>query len=565
MTQHLYLIGFMSAFLAACGSGGGSGTPASALPWQGVVLDGYIQGAQVCLDLNDNQGCDANEPSATTGTHGFFSLDVGGIEAGALQSAHLIAVVPDTARDSDDHGRMLKDVGKSGYVMMSPAAGFLSEDGKTLRSAVVSPFTTLISYEMLKNPSKDDVKLIEREVKVALGQLDTTLMDDYLARMTLDEGLNLQARAIALGVANGRQVLQLSGSSDRVALLGAYAYARKNAHLLKGKTAEQIKAEVSSSQIELIDEAELYSNSSKQDVQALLAQGIYAPICLADCSATGFDGYQKTRGIHGQWVIQPYQLKKSAWTPVAALPDDGSRFLLDAAWRPMASSGTFVSDGQGRVSWEQTGQSFKVSARVFDMALLDKKMIANIPNIDANTKEALENSPAPAFPEGSQTITLNATASADSYMISLQQLDANTPIQGMARLETLLQTFATGKTSHRSYLAWAPYVLTFDDDRKITVWNGAPASCQVGSVCPVPVATGSYETRTVQNQRMLVTDLQMGTGRLMFAQYTDLLGVQQLAGGVFYPKGASRVLGGGYNKTAIGGLMTTSQKPPVVD
>ena len=202
MTQHLYLIGFMSAFLAACGSGGGSGsgsgTPASAQPWQGVVLDGYIQGAQVCLDLNDNQGCDANEPSATTGTQGVYSLDVGGIESGALQSAHLIAVVPDTARDSDDHGRMLKDVGKSGYVMMSPAAGFLSEDGKSLRSAVVSPFTTLISYEMLKNPSKDDVKLIERKVKVALGQLDTTLMDDYLARMTLDEGLNLQARAIAL-------------------------------------------------------------------------------------------------------------------------------------------------------------------------------------------------------------------------------------------------------------------------------------------------------------------------------------------------------------------------------
>jgi len=250
---------------------------------------------------------------------------------------------------------------------------------------------------------------------------------------------------------------------------------------------------------------------------------------------------------------------------VADLPDDGSRFLVDAAWKRTASSGSFVSDGQGRVSWEQTGQSFKVSARVFDMALLDQKMIANIPNIDAAAKEALLNSPAPAFPAGSQIISLNATASADSYTISLQQLDANTSIRGMARLETLLQTFETGKTAHRSYLAWAPYVLTFDDDSKITVWNSAPASCQVGSVCPVPVATGSYEIRTVQNQRMLVTDLQQGTGQLMFAQYTDLLGVQQLAGGVYYPKGSSRVLGGGYNKTAIVGLMTTSQKPPVVD
>ena len=62
-----------AALLAACGGGGGSATTGP-VTLAGAVIDGYISGATVCLDLNSNGACDAGEPSSTTGTNGRYSL-----------------------------------------------------------------------------------------------------------------------------------------------------------------------------------------------------------------------------------------------------------------------------------------------------------------------------------------------------------------------------------------------------------------------------------------------------------------------------------------------------------
>ena len=66
----------IAASLAACGGGGDSGqpsagggtTPTTPTPTiTGKAIDGYLAGATVCLDLNNNGVCDAGEPSAITG------------------------------------------------------------------------------------------------------------------------------------------------------------------------------------------------------------------------------------------------------------------------------------------------------------------------------------------------------------------------------------------------------------------------------------------------------------------------------------------------------------------
>ena len=46
----------------------------------GIAVDGYISGATVCLDINENNLCDSNETSTTTSTDGSYSLDVNATE-----------------------------------------------------------------------------------------------------------------------------------------------------------------------------------------------------------------------------------------------------------------------------------------------------------------------------------------------------------------------------------------------------------------------------------------------------------------------------------------------------
>lgn len=71
--------------LAGCGGGGGGDSapppvvnPPAPQPTtttlSGVVVDGYVSGATVYLDLNNNNSQDTGEPSATTGANGQFTL-----------------------------------------------------------------------------------------------------------------------------------------------------------------------------------------------------------------------------------------------------------------------------------------------------------------------------------------------------------------------------------------------------------------------------------------------------------------------------------------------------------
>lgn len=119
-----------AALLVACGGGGSGGSPGGN-PISGTVIDGYIEGAKVCLDLNANGACDVGEPSATTDSNGKYTLAPGSANTANL---NLIAEIPETAKDSDDGGQTLAAAGKSAYTMATFAD----------QPAVLTPLTTLI-------------------------------------------------------------------------------------------------------------------------------------------------------------------------------------------------------------------------------------------------------------------------------------------------------------------------------------------------------------------------------------------------------------------------------------
>jgi hypothetical protein len=131
--------------VAACGGNGGDdGTPAPVVEQvsiTGVVIDGYIEAAQVCIDLNGNGRCDAGEGQARTDAVGAYTLL---IPKGS--TAPLIAeVVAGVSRDSDTPGATV-DVS---YRMTSPSPAY---------STTITPFTTLVHLTRVTNyPLAEDL------------------------------------------------------------------------------------------------------------------------------------------------------------------------------------------------------------------------------------------------------------------------------------------------------------------------------------------------------------------------------------------------------------------------
>lgn len=146
-------IGILLGFLAACGGGGGgsSATPtATPVTLSGKVIDGYITGATVCLDLNSNNTCDAGEPSTTSGANGSYTLPP---YTGNIAGLQVIAVVGPTAVDADTG---VIGAG-NGYSLMAPAAA----------SQTVTPLTTLVSTTIAAGGGESQVSIGEAISNVA--------------------------------------------------------------------------------------------------------------------------------------------------------------------------------------------------------------------------------------------------------------------------------------------------------------------------------------------------------------------------------------------------------------
>jgi len=167
----------VAVMLSACGGGGSSVGPVTL---SGAVIDGYIKGATVCLDVNANGVCDTTEPSAVTDVNGKYSLTVPtGVSTSGL---HLIAVVPVGAEDSDTPGTPVANA----YKMLAPAD----------MPAVVSPLTTMVSTEMIANgKSVADARIASR-TNLALP-VDYDFMKDHVASATSDTKAHNVAKVMA--------------------------------------------------------------------------------------------------------------------------------------------------------------------------------------------------------------------------------------------------------------------------------------------------------------------------------------------------------------------------------
>ena len=138
-----WLSGIAACLLIACG-GGDDGV---VVVVRGLVIDGYVGGAVVCLDANGNGLCEEGEARAVSDAAGAYQLQVSAGSKGPL----LAEILAGQAVDSDRPGTPVD----ASYRMASPSSTY---------STNITPFTTLV--HLSKEP---DLALAEDLVRNELG------------------------------------------------------------------------------------------------------------------------------------------------------------------------------------------------------------------------------------------------------------------------------------------------------------------------------------------------------------------------------------------------------------
>ncbi|MEY4511389.1 MAG: hypothetical protein RLZZ450_3511 [Pseudomonadota bacterium] len=201
---------------SACATDDRADAPSSGNPSRevsGVVVDGYLEGATVFLDLNGNHAQDADEPSTTTDAKGAFHLTVHGTAADTFADLYLHASVPSTAKDSDDLGATLQQAGKSAFTLLSPAAAYFAVDAGSAPHVVISPLSALVAGEMIATGRS--VAEAKQAVQTRLGLEGKDLLLDFVAAPDMVLHNVARAAAVSLGEAEKTAAATADGGVSR--------------------------------------------------------------------------------------------------------------------------------------------------------------------------------------------------------------------------------------------------------------------------------------------------------------------------------------------------------------
>ena len=202
-----YIATAMVTALVACGGGGGGSGGLSVAngvsKMSGIVIDGLIEKAKVCLDLNGNLICDTGEPFDMSDADGKYSISY----SGSVDGLHVIAEVTADSKDKDDLGKTIGEAGKEAFNLASPAA----------KPEVVTPLTTLVTHAMVADTTiKSDAAGLQKaeEIVKANTGLTTTLLGNNFVEKNDKETQNL-AKVISVALGDVSKELKTSLDSKK--------------------------------------------------------------------------------------------------------------------------------------------------------------------------------------------------------------------------------------------------------------------------------------------------------------------------------------------------------------
>ena len=575
-----------SALLLAClslaGCGGGGSGSASAI--SGSVIDGYIEGATVCLDLNANLACDSTEPNATTAKDGSYKLDTSSLSTDQIKAAHLLTVVPETAKDADDNGQTLKEAGKSAFSLLAPAAAYVGTDA-AVTGAIISPLTTLVAHDMIT--SQTPLATAEANVRGRLALADgTDLRQDFVAKKDASLSEKAQMLTVALGSVKAQALADATTQpSDKQALLAALQYLQTQVTQLQAAFDEAKKANATAKPVDLVKTAlaaetakpvvadlvaearKTTESSTVSSVIALIEQGLYgAQHVLENCGGSCTPSYWKVQGSGGKIAQDDdYYLSSGSWMKRS----NDNTVLTAKGWVSENSCATgesatysVGSDGVTTVTF-CSGATERVTARSVDAAGKTLKALG------LNPPTAFESTTLPA---GSQLYWLDFANKEDKYDLYTGNAVTYWTSSGQAKfnsLEAYISTYATASNGAANYAGWSGLHYSFnaggtETGGTVSLWSPSWDAATNKSVTPKVIGQASYSISTVYGQKVLIIHAQAPENKqgqkVMFAVKDGVL-----YGGSFRAasaKGSSDPL---FNKTMMNAILAAGNKPAVID
>lgn len=597
--------------LTACGGGGGGTSSGGATPvttLSGTVIDGYIEGATICLDLNVNQVCDAGEPMAISTANGAYSLSLAGLGTAQVRAAHLLTTVPNTAFDADDTvlgvKKTLAQAGKQPFNLLAPVNAYLSADGFTATPAIISPLTTLVSHEMIvgnNKPLADAEAAVRNRMSLPSG---TDLRQDFVARN--ETSLRQQAQVIAIVFGEVKKSAgAVSGTSDRDAVFAALAYLQQNMAALQtatagGTTPSSILAKVqtalatpalSPTPSTLIDTAQTFTTSSPTDILSLLVDGMYSggDLFCQETYCLNYARYVKMYRSNSNVQIDSHAFAAGGWSLRAPSSESTSHYLASTGWVPVSPSQSIsiASDGQGGGTATSTGSGLAIrfTSRVVDVS---NKSTSDVAGLNLPT-----NAPAFTFPTGSKVYWMQTTSLTDRYVLytdhQLSTADGSTsvtsPVDGIdssvetkfTSLSEFLAAYATGsETRPLRYFSNAGVSVSFDaggtsTGGTVSIWGSSKATCNMdgysytssASVDIPKTGNATFDIKTVSGQQVLIINTQAPCG---YPEKTFLAVKDgKLFQGSYTAAGLQDRLSLEFNKTAFNKLLTAAGRPAVLN
>lgn len=443
--------------LAACSGGSKSSGGTSNLSLSGTVMDGYIKGATVFLDLNNNQTQDSNEPSATTQAGGAYSLNTSDLTTAQISAAHIVTVVPESALDEDDGGKTLKEAHKKSYTLMAPAAAYAVAADGSISAAVVSPLTTMVSHTMISDGSMT-VAQATTSAQATLGlDSNTSLTQD----VTKDSKLHKKSQIIAAAIGQVQDAVQTTTSTSttnkRDTLFAALTYVQNNWDTLEqavnnstsGTSVNDAVTSATSSSgaapinaSSLVAAAQQITNSTVSNWGNLIAEGFYNGNCLLESSSNCSTSYSKISGdgTASGWKQSNYSLDSNkSWGPSGSSSSSSDSCVLNSTGCVSSTrdSGTYTVEGNTATVTDGKGWNMRVTLRSQDVSGKKWGDISSfsVPANYANT----------VFPTGSHIHYMSAMYLQPEYRLSSNFVPQGYGSNSAGASFTSLAALVTGK------------------------------------------------------------------------------------------------------------------------
>jgi hypothetical protein len=312
--------------LVGCGGGSGGGV-SSVSKVTGAVIDGYLKGAIVCLDMNSNLKCDGDaEYQTTSGANGAYVLNVpAGVD---VSKYHVLAEVGTNAIDSDTNAPPPMP-----YTLLAPAVD----------AAVVTPLTTFVSHTMI---DKSALTLDEAKAQTLTTlnlPASTKLNQDYVAASDASTHRVATMAAAVLGQVQTDVLTAVVPTSDaqkrealKVALKQSLATVASYSQAAASATSDSTLSSIKDAAKKSAKDDVAADSSLKDNVQKQADLGVAKVATVADILKNGLFDFWPSNSFDGAGAL------KEGLTYEVINSEDGVKvkfgnyftFKTDAAWVP---------------------------------------------------------------------------------------------------------------------------------------------------------------------------------------------------------------------------------------